>query len=567
MSDPVTKQGFLKDHAGDYIAPNTCAAQVLDEARNRGLSASLLALVERNALGYPAFVTTEAHAVGDVCFRDRRLWKFIAPLASGAAWDSTKVREFSIKELVEGIVSALLSGEIAPALAVNISSWEAREDLSTDDVWQAIVRTTAGDVSIDSSKGARILSIIARTDFKASTFETSGFNLLRKAVAVGTGYYFLVPAMSFGTYGTATKPNGILFTDSEGNNLTPTVYFKPLSSGVPESVDDGSACAYTDSNGHRFYTTPQAGYIIVSGITLVSTCAHVAWSGRYDEYVSVGAEGDGGSSISLTTILNAVHSDVKKLLVVGSVADSVDFGASAATWHRRVGRTAPVWTTIADEVGEGQTQTYTHSAIIAAMLPGGEAAFENDNVVLKVDGNVVSYQDSSDSATADYVKYQLLSETTGTVSMGNALSVEDWGLEFFTGAEGSAIVTTQYAQSYPDNLAALVSGKLAETYKVISEAIAQINERLSALEVSRERFGNVVAQSLETKELTRDLYPTVLLAHGVPAAATVPTNLPEGLPWDGVPVFVGQLYINLDAESGGLYYAIGVSSIENWKTA
>ena len=44
-------------------------------------------------------------------------------------------------------------------------------------------------------------------------------------------------------------------------------------------------------------------------------------------------------------------------------------------------------------------------------------------------------------------------------------------------------------------------------------------------------------------------------------------NLPEGLPWDGVPVFVGQIYINLDATSSGLYYATGHDSVSDWKQA
>ncbi len=142
------------------------------------------------------------------------------------------------------------------------------------------MRTTGGDQSVDSAKGARLISIIAQTDFAASAFKTTGFNLLRNATAVGDGFYFLVPALPFGVYGMANQPNGILFTDNNGGKLTPTVRFKALGSGVPSSTSDGSACAYTDSHGYRFYTTDQPGYIIVSGITYANTCAHIAWSRR-----------------------------------------------------------------------------------------------------------------------------------------------------------------------------------------------------------------------------------------------------------------------------------------------
>ena len=58
-----------------------------------------------------------------------------------------------------------------------------------------------------------------------------------------------------------------------------------------------------------------------------------------------------------------------------------------------------------------------------------------------------------------------------------------------------------------------------------------------------------------------------MLGHGVPAEANVPVNLPDGLPWDGVPAFAGQQYVNLDAASGGLYYAVGNENVSNWKQA
>lgn len=104
-------------------------------------------------------------------------------------------------------------------------------------------------------------------------------------------------------------------------------------------------------------------------------------------------------------------------------------------------------------------------------------------------------------------------------------------------------------------------------HRTMVEAMVSLAARVDALESKRGLIGNAKAGTLDVEDLTKCLYPTILRGHGVPAAANVPDNLPEGLPWDGVPVFVGQLYINLDATSGGLYYAAGHDSVSNWKQA
>lgn len=103
--------------------------------------------------------------------------------------------------------------------------------------------------------------------------------------------------------------------------------------------------------------------------------------------------------------------------------------------------------------------------------------------------------------------------------------------------------------------------------RVVAEAMVSLAARLDALEGSRGLLGDATAGTVDVRGLTRCRYPLVMLGHGVPAEASVPVNLPDGLPWDGVPAFVGQNYINLDAASGGLYYAAGVDSVADWKQA
>ena len=103
--------------------------------------------------------------------------------------------------------------------------------------------------------------------------------------------------------------------------------------------------------------------------------------------------------------------------------------------------------------------------------------------------------------------------------------------------------------------------------RVVAEAIVSLAARLDALEGSRGLLGDATAGTVDVRGLTRCRYPLVMLGHGVPAEANVPVNLPDGLPWNGVPAFAGQQYINLDAASSGLYYAAGVNSVADWKQA
>lgn len=103
--------------------------------------------------------------------------------------------------------------------------------------------------------------------------------------------------------------------------------------------------------------------------------------------------------------------------------------------------------------------------------------------------------------------------------------------------------------------------------RVVAEAMVSLAARLDALEGSRGLLGDATAGTLDVKELTKCRYPAVMRGHGVPAETNVPVNLPDGLPWDGVPAFAGQLYVNIDAASGGLYYAAGCYSVSDWKQA
>ena len=555
------KQGNIKDFDGNYVSPTTVTHLVYDAAKDQALSQTLYDTPDKGALGFPSFSTVTAYSEGDIVYYNNGLWKFIADHDAGA-WNGAQVEAYSVKELVEDAIPE------DAQLAENIKSWAERDALNVGDDWTDAIRTTAGDQSVDSAKGARILSIVAQTDFAASAFKTTGFNLLHDAVGVGDGFYFPVPALAFGVFGTAAQPNGVLFTSNANQKLTPTVRFKALSAGVPSSVNDGSACAYTDSNGYRFFTCTEPGYMIVSGITLANTCAHIAWSRRYDEFISPTSQDDAGSTVSLTAILAAVHSDVSKLLAVGRgaslVSDRIDFDGTKAVWTRKVARVQPTWTR---SYLDPETGLYTYTAAISGMLSGGLAEFETEDIELSVDGTNVSYQSESGTAVTDYVKYQLATQATGNVTISNAVTIEDWGLEILVGASGSAIVTTQYAQSYPDALAQLLAKIDNSTVPVISEAIAALFERVAFLEGILSGTGRnlrLTADRVDADYYLEKGVPRVLFCTtaGAPNASVVPDNWDNeayGL-WAGAPRFVGQVFVDQGSSPKKVYYAATITT-------
>lgn len=446
------KQGYIKDYNGNKMLPETTSTLVLDVAKAQALSQTLENTPDKSVLGFPAFSTVTAYAVGDVVYYGNKLWKFKTAHAADQ-WNADQVDEYTVAELVSDLKAGLVAGDIVAKIAENLESWEGE---STDIDYQQTraVETTGGDYSIDSAAGAKLASVVPTTDFFASQLVSTGFNLLRRATAVGNGWYFEVPQLTATaqSIGTALENNGVLFTSSSHENLKPTVYFKPLASGVPTSVTDGTAATYTDKDGRRHYTTSGAGYLIVSGIDRASVCAHIGWSRRYDEYISIADANDAGAVVDMAAGIHALHT-FDKMLVIGAIADRIE-QASATTirWTRRLDRVQPDWTNTAIEEEGVATGQYLHEADISAMKADGAVAFMTENIGLAVDGTKVSYTDSNAEATTDYVKYELAAEATGTATVSSAFACEDWGLIVLRGATGTAVVTIAYSQNVPDNL-------------------------------------------------------------------------------------------------------------------
>ena len=148
-----------------------------------------------------------------------------------------------------------------------------------------------------------------------------------------------------------------------------------------------------------------------------------------------------------------------------------------------------------------------------------------------------------------------------------------------------AISKTEEATANANKAVAEIDAKIAEKQNAIDDTlntdnkeitgainelfddVNDVTEKTKTLEARYGHLGNATAGTLDVSELTKCHYPTVMLGHGVPSETNVPINLPAGYPWDGIPVFIGHQYIDLDATSGGLYYAIGVNSVSDWKQA
>ena len=560
---------------GQTVILNTVASAVADAARGRALSASLYELIERNALGYPSFSTLVPYSVDDIVFHDRRLYKFTTAHAAGP-FDGAEVEEASLKDLLLADAQAALeTGAIVPDVAANLASWKGNTQ-NANYTQEGVVETTGGDLSIDSSVPATLMSIAAKTDFSATALISTGFNLLRRATAVGNGWYFLVPALPYGAIGTATQPNGVLFTDEDNENLRPTVRFKPLSDGVPASVTDGTECAYTDATwdgkSYRFYTTAQVGYLIVSGIDRAATCAHLGWSKRYDEYIAIDDAADAGAEVDVAAGIHALHS-YDKMLTVGNSADRIErTGDNQIKWFRLVDRVQPVWTNTPVESEGEPTGDYIHSAVISAMKADGAAAFETLNIALLVEGTTISFTDQNATVEDDYVKYELAAEETGVLDVSSSFSVEDWGLIIIQGAVGSAYVDIAYAQGIPDSVRQMLSNIDNKTIPVIAEAMLYLyNENKSLRELLTGKDNAVLpfikARVVECEERMTMGTPNVLECKvaGAPSAANIPANWDEATMgvWDGCPRKVGQQYV--DKESKKVYYAVAVTgSTADW---
>lgn len=373
-------------------------------------------------------------------------------------------------ELIKVVIPTLASkdelegGEVIPAMSENLATWE-EDNLPVENVFSENIRTTAGEDPINTAAGGLLKSIVPITDFKCSGLIATAENQLRLktngggAVAVGNGWYFPVPTLTLGQFGTADENNGLILVNSRNENIQDAVvYFKPLANGVPTSASDGtpatSQMVTYKGKTYKVYTTDGPGYLIVNGITYAETCARIAWEDWYDKFVSPTDPNDVGGSLDLTSLFEAAPNGTGRFLVCGrakTVAEII--GESQWKITDPIGRiTTPDWINTADEVEEGETQTYTHKLIISDISTSGTAIIEGSLQALSVEGTTVSYIDTNSTAISGTVRYEKDIPVTATVSLDNDYALNDVGVEIKEGAEGSADFVCEYSQNIADSL-------------------------------------------------------------------------------------------------------------------
>ena len=182
MSD---RQGFIKDYQGNHIVPNTSTQAVLDTAKNQALSATLEATPDKDALGYPAFSTVTAYAVGDIVYYQNKLYKFKTAHAAGA-WNSAEVDPYDVKSetgnlqaqiaALQAIVEDLetiaegyvrVAGSSSPALSYKSYKYHEQGGFGRESAFSLFYPCLVGTPLTGSGTEGKILHVLQKLDYNS----------------------------------------------------------------------------------------------------------------------------------------------------------------------------------------------------------------------------------------------------------------------------------------------------------------------------------------------------------------------------------------------------------------
>ena len=382
-----------------------------------------------------------------------------------------------------------------------------------------VIRSTAGDESIDSSRDALLLELIGGCgDAEAHAFKinamrwnkanaldpsawasgkTSGY--ITGAVSggtIGTGSHKLCiircPKCEAGEYGTAAANNGYLLTDSEGNNMKVGdgtiigVWHCPTLPAVGSEVTTVTEHTFT---GHteKFYL-PDEGYMVVEmagDANLSSICAHLAWSKDYDKFTAYTSPAELVVAVSaLTSKFQTATVNGKTCIVLrgieqgnGGIFDRVTiYPEGGGTYERNIAAqllTGLTWTEteIEGEVVEGEGEATSGYRYTASLPTTGTYAAMRDGLIRSdIDGMILEgYKLTYDSteqitpATAFaglYVDYQIATPVTGTHSINPTGKLpNDMGTEEVIGGEwATGTIVISYMRGFKDSVRALWLG-------------------------------------------------------------------------------------------------------------
>lgn len=412
--------------------------------------------------------------------------------------------KFDAKANAQGTYEELVAGDL-----VSLNDRVVSED-------KFIIRSTAGDKSIDSKVDALLLQLLGgcgehETDaFKIHSILWHGANQLDPTAwtsgktrgyitgevaqgVIATGQHKLCiihcPKCEAGEYGTAEKNNGYLFTNPEKSNMKKgdgTIIGVWYSATLPAAGTEVTAVTEHTFSGHseKFYL-PDEGYMIVEvagDANLSEICVHLAWSKDYDKFTSY------VSPKELIVAVSALTSKFDTETVNGKtslVLRGIESGGSAirdyiiihpeggGSYERNIAAqllTGLAWTEteIEGEVVEGEGQARSGYRYTASLPTTGTYAALRDGLIRSdIDGmNLEGYKlvyDSEEQITpatafADkYVDYQIATPVSGTHSINpTGKTPDDMGTEeVIGGISPTGTVYISYCRGFRDTMRAL----------------------------------------------------------------------------------------------------------------
>ncbi len=431
-------------------------------------------------------------------------------------------------ELSENSTNAVQNKVVTAALNQKANAKGTYEDFVAGDIVSLndrvtvadkfVVRTTAGDESIDSSQEALLLELKGGCgEMEAEAFKiyslkwnktnqldpetwasgkTSGY--ITGAVssgAIGSGSHKLCiircPKCEAGEYGTAEKNNGYLLTDSEGNNLKVgdgTIIGVWYSETLPAVGSEVAAVTEHTFAGHteRFYL-PDEGYMVVEvagDANLSGICAHIAWSKDYDKFTAFVSPAELVVAVSaLTSKFQTATVNGKTCIILrgieqgnGGIFDRVViYPEGGGTYERNIAAqllTGLEWTetVIEGEVVEGEGEATSGYRYTASLPTTGTYAAMRDGLMrsdiegMTLDGFTLQYEsvEQITPATAfagKYVDYQIATPVTGTHSINPTGKLpNDMGTEEVIGGEwATGTIVISYMRGFKDSMRALLN--------------------------------------------------------------------------------------------------------------
>lgn len=517
-------------------------------------------------------------------------WVLMAYGATSVELENKIGAKASIVDLMSA--SAYADRQTAGATGpIKVAAAEEADDLSgtsNDRLRQSaryLIRTVAEGESIKDSEPAHLISIAGGLDddcnpFNLTGIRWTGFNqiitsqkianayVLNGAITTNSSYslyYIRCPKCEWGSYGNASKNNGYLFTDNNGNPITPYQVYHCASTPINGAQVTSVA---THVYGSLTYYLPNEGWLCVvlpNSTNISNVCAHIAWSnGKDASFVAPG----GSTTIDLSSILNSVHSGWASLAGIDdggrSVRDEIVFDATVSTnrkWYRRIDRVQLknlTWTMTTETSGEGAETKYIFTAPVSGILNNGLfktkfAGLTLTDTTLRYESTTITTVNALVTAMGnDYLYFELATVGSGTHSLtGIVENYSDYGTEEILGATVDVgLIETDYVQGLKDYLRRLPS-LMTENNLTVSEAIAALYldvENVKDL-LRKESFNKIKAEDLDL--INR------------PTFIGCKTHIIEDFAPNVAPDFIGQKWT--DTTTGYIYEAAATTNSSSWK--